>query len=54
MANVTVVDDAIEFLDLMRELLAELGHEMVGLEAVGTSIEEIVASAPSCWWSTCV
>jgi DNA-binding NtrC family response regulator len=46
MARVTVINDSSQFLDLMRELLAELGHDMVGLEAVKTSIEEIVASRP--------
>jgi DNA-binding NtrC family response regulator len=47
MARVTVINDSSQFLDLMRALLAELGHEMVGLEAVKTSIEEIVASRPA-------
>jgi CheY-like chemotaxis protein len=46
MARVTVINDSSQFLDLMRDLLADLGHEMVGLEAVKISIDEIVASRP--------
>ncbi|MDQ4036181.1 MAG: response regulator [Chloroflexota bacterium] len=46
MARVTVVDDSSDFLDLMRDLLGTLGHEMVGFEAVGASIEELVDSQP--------
>jgi CheY-like chemotaxis protein len=46
MARVTVINDSTEFLDLMRDLLTDLGHEMTGYEAVETSIEEVVASDP--------
>ena len=46
MARVTVINDSSQFLDLMRELLADLGHEMVGFEAVKISIEEVVDSRP--------
>ena len=46
MARVTVIDDSVEFLDLMRDLLASLGHEMVGFEAVESSIEQVVQSRP--------
>jgi len=47
MARVTVVNDSSDFLDLMRELLADLGHEMTGFVAVTASIEEIVDSRPA-------
>jgi DNA-binding NtrC family response regulator len=46
MARVTVINDSSEFLDLMRDLLASLGHEMIGFEAVESSIEQIVDSRP--------
>ena len=46
MARVTVVNDSSAFLDLMRDLLATLGHEMVGFEAVTASIEQLVDSTP--------
>ena len=46
MARVTVINDSPEFLDLMRDLLASLGHEMIGFEAVTSSIEQIVDSRP--------
>ena len=46
MARVTVVDDSSDFLDLMRDLLDTLGHEMVGFEAVTASIEQLVRSRP--------
>jgi CheY-like chemotaxis protein len=46
MARVSVINDSSEFLDLMRELLADLGHNMTGFEAVTASIEEVVASKP--------
>jgi DNA-binding response OmpR family regulator len=45
-ARVTVVNDSSEFLDLMRALLAEDRHHMTGFEAVGTHVEDIVASDP--------
>jgi DNA-binding response OmpR family regulator len=46
MARVTVINDSSEFLDLMRDVLTELGHSMVGMEAVEASIEEVVDSEP--------
>jgi CheY-like chemotaxis protein len=46
MARVTVIDDSVEFLSLMEEILVGLGHSMVGLEAVKTSFEEVVATRP--------
>jgi CheY-like chemotaxis protein len=46
MARVTVINDSSEFLDLMRDLLVDLGHEMTGLQAVETSIDEVVSSHP--------
>ena len=46
MARVTVVNDSSEFPVVMRDLLSMLGHEMVGLEAVNASIEQIVDSQP--------
>jgi CheY-like chemotaxis protein len=46
MAHITVIDDSSEFIDLMRELLRSLGHRMTGLEAVHTSIEEVVRTKP--------
>lgn len=46
MARVTVIDDSTEFLDLMRDLIEEIGHEMVGFEAVTASFEQIVESEP--------
>jgi CheY-like chemotaxis protein len=46
MARVTVVDDSSEFIDLMRALLAEDRHHMTGFEAVGATVEDIVASDP--------
>jgi DNA-binding NtrC family response regulator len=46
MARVTVVNDSSPFLDLMRELVTSLGHEMVGFKAVDAPIEDIVHSRP--------
>ena len=46
MARVTVINDSSEFIDLMRELVTSLGHQMTGLEAVHTSIEEVVRTKP--------
>jgi CheY-like chemotaxis protein len=46
MARVTVIDDSSEFLNLMRDLLTLLDHEMTGFMAVEASIEEVVASKP--------
>ena len=31
MALVTVINDSSDFLDLMREVITELGHQMTGL-----------------------
>jgi DNA-binding NtrC family response regulator len=46
MARVTVINDSPDFLALMREAITELGHEMTGMEAVGTNIEDVVSSRP--------
>lgn len=46
MARITVVNDSEEFLDLMRDVVTGLGHDMVGPRAVHSSIEQIVASNP--------
>jgi CheY-like chemotaxis protein len=41
-----VINDASEFLQLMRDILGDLGHEMVGFQAIEASIEEVVESNP--------
>ena len=46
MARVSVIDDSPEFLSLMKDLLAGLGHQMTAFETVEASIESIVASDP--------
>jgi hypothetical protein len=46
MARVTVINDSPEFLGLMGEVITELGHAMIGMQAVGASIEEVVRSRP--------
>ena len=46
MARVTVIDDSPDFLGLMREVITELGHQMTGMEAIGTNIEDVVRSRP--------
>ncbi len=46
MARVTVIDDSPEFLELMHDIMAELGHEMIGLEAVTASFEQVVSTEP--------
>jgi DNA-binding response OmpR family regulator len=46
MARVTVVNDSPEFLGMMQDVLASLGHQMTGFEAIETSIEEIVDTKP--------
>jgi DNA-binding response OmpR family regulator len=46
MARVSVINDSEEFLDLMRDLLASLGHQMTGFKAVEASIEGVVDSEP--------
>jgi CheY-like chemotaxis protein len=46
MARVTVINDSPEFLELMRFLLDDLDHDMVGLEAVRTSIHEVADTKP--------
>jgi CheY-like chemotaxis protein len=45
-ARVSVIDDSPDFLDLMCELLASLGHQMTGFTAVEASIESVVRSDP--------
>lgn len=45
-ARVTVIDDSVDFLLLMEEILDVLGHSMTGLQAVETSVEEVVATTP--------
>ena len=46
MARITVINDSPEFLDVMREVVTSLGHQMTGLQAVETSIEEVVDTHP--------
>ena len=46
MARITVIDDSSEFLDLMRELIAVLGHQMTGMAAVTSTIVEVVDTEP--------
>ena len=46
MARVTVINDSSEFLDVMRDLLTSLHHEMTGLMAVEASIEQVVDAKP--------
>jgi CheY-like chemotaxis protein len=46
MARITVIDDSAEFLQLMRDILTELHHDMTGFKAVAASIEQVVDSAP--------
>jgi len=46
MARVTVINDSPDFLNLMREVITELGHQMIGMEAIGTNIEDVVRSRP--------
>ena|SRR2546423_5279711 len=46
MAHVTVINDSSDFLGLMHEVVDSLGHTMTGLEAIHTSIEEVVATNP--------
>ena len=46
MARVSVIDDSSAFLDMMRDLIEDLGYEMIGFEAVTASMEQIVESQP--------
>ena len=46
MARVTVIDDSSDFLDLMSDILTDLGHEMTGLAAVRSSIHEVADTRP--------
>jgi DNA-binding NtrC family response regulator len=46
MARISVIDDSAEFLQLMHELLAGLGHQPTGFQTVEASIESVVASDP--------
>ena len=46
MARIAVVNDSHEFLDLMQELLAEVGHHMTGFPAADTTVTEIAACEP--------
>ena len=46
MARITVINDSSDFLELMRELIDELGHDMTGLVAVKASIHEVVDTEP--------
>jgi CheY-like chemotaxis protein len=46
MARGTVINDSSEFLELMRDLLTSLHHEMTGFVAVEASIDEVVDSKP--------
>jgi CheY-like chemotaxis protein len=45
-SRVTVVNDSTDFLDLMRELIDDLGHDMTGLVAVKSTIHEVVDTEP--------
>jgi CheY-like chemotaxis protein len=46
LSRVTVIDDSSDFLELMRQVLYELDHEMIGLRGVRSSVEEVVATRP--------
>ncbi len=46
MSRITVVNDSTDFLDLMRELIDDLGHDMTGMVAVKSTIHEVVNSQP--------
>jgi CheY-like chemotaxis protein len=46
MARVTVINDSSEFLQLMRELLLSLGHQMTGFQAVDIAFGQVLASDP--------
>ena len=46
MARITVIDDSSDFLELMRELVDELGHDMTGMLAVTSTIHEVVDTEP--------
>src|SRR5439155_18015508 len=46
MARVTVINDSSEFIDLMRDVVTSLGHQMTGLLAIHTSIEVVVRTRP--------
>ncbi len=46
MARVTVINDSSDFLDLMRDLIVDLGHAMTGFQAIETSIHDVVESQP--------
>jgi CheY-like chemotaxis protein len=45
-ARVTVINDSEEFLDLMREVLQALGHEMTGMQAVKASLDDVLRTSP--------
>jgi CheY-like chemotaxis protein len=47
MARITVVDDYPEFLEIMEQLVAELGgHEFIGFDGSESSYAEIAATSP--------
>ena len=46
MARISVIDDSMEFLQLMQELFAADGHQVTAFPTVEASIESVVASNP--------
>ena len=47
MARITVIDDSSDFLDLMRDLIDELGHHMTGMAPATSTIHEVVDTEPA-------
>jgi CheY-like chemotaxis protein len=45
-ARITVVDDSVEFLELMREVLRDGGHEVTALQGAEARVEDLAATAP--------
>ncbi len=45
--RVTLVDDHLEFLELLTEILTEGGYEVTTLTGKGTAVDEIVATRPN-------
>lgn len=46
MARVTIINDQPEYLGVMREVLAELGHDAVALEGATVTIDQIAETRP--------
>ncbi len=44
--RITVVNDSVDFLELMREILGDAGYAVTTFEGDATSIDQIAASAP--------